>query len=102
MLDLLETVLIRYVIQNLRYNGKVWMETREAALVAFRKMGGPGVTLISMKCVGIGLNFTTANRLIKYVATSTSSKPSNHSHSIDLAWAFVAESQAYDRMHRLG
>ena len=62
---------MRYGIQNLRYDGKMRRGTRDAALVAFRKTGGPGVTLISIKCGGVGLNLTTPNHLIKYVATST-------------------------------
>jgi SNF2 family DNA or RNA helicase len=75
MLDLLETLLMRYGIQNLRYDGKVRRETRDAALVPFRKKGGPGVTLISIKCGVIGLNLTTANRLIKYVVTPPHGNP---------------------------
>ena len=91
-----------YGIQNLGYDGKVRRETRDAALGVSRKTGGPGVIPIRTNCGGVGLNFTTANRLIKYVATSTSSQPSNHSHSMDLSWNFAAESQAYDRSHRRG
>jgi len=68
MLDLLETVLMRHGIQNLRYDGKMRSETREAALVAFRKTGGPRVILISIKCGGVGLNLTSANRVVKCVA----------------------------------
>ena len=70
MLDLLETMLARCGIRNLRYDGKMRSETREAALVAFRKTGGPRVILISIKCGGVGLNLTTANRVIKCVADS--------------------------------
>jgi SNF2 family DNA or RNA helicase len=67
MLDLLETLLVRYGIQNLRYDGKMRSEAREAVLIAFRKAGGPRVILISTKCGGVGLNLTTANRVIKCV-----------------------------------
>ena len=72
MWDLLETMLARCGIRNLRYDGKMRSETREAALVAFRKTGGPRVVLISIKCGGVGLNLTTANRVIKCVADSES------------------------------
>ena len=68
MLDLLETVLMRHGIQNLRYDGQMQSETRSAALVAFRKTGGPRVILISIKCGGVGLNLTSANRVVKCVA----------------------------------
>jgi hypothetical protein len=96
MLDLLETLLTRCGIQNFRYDGKMQSETCDAALVAFRKTGGPRMVLITIKCSNVGLNFTTANRLIKYVATSTSSEPSSdHTHCMDLSWNFTAESQAH-------
>ncbi|KAH9958710.1 SNF2 family N-terminal domain-containing protein [Russula dissimulans] len=48
--------------------------------------GGPRVILISTKCGGVGLNLTIANRVI----------------NMDLSWNYAAESQAYDRVHRLG
>ena len=72
MLETLETLLTRYGIQNLRYDGEVRSETRGAALVAFRKMGAPGVILISINCGGIELNFMATSRLIEYVAIPTS------------------------------
>ncbi|KAI0255631.1 SNF2 family N-terminal domain-containing protein [Lactifluus subvellereus] len=86
MLDLLETLLARYGIQNLRYDGKMRSEARDATLTAFRKAGSPRVILISTKCGGVGLNLTIANRVI----------------NMDLSWNYAAESQAYDRVHRLG
>ena len=63
MLNLVETVLVRYGIQFLRYDGKMRSEARDAALIAFRKIGGPRVILISTKCGGVGLNLTSANRV---------------------------------------
>jgi phenylpropionate dioxygenase-like ring-hydroxylating dioxygenase large terminal subunit len=86
MLDLVESLFIRYGIQSLRYDGKMRTEARETALVAFRRIGGPRVILISIKCGGVGLNLTSANRVI----------------NMDLSWNYAAESQAYDRVHRLG
>jgi SNF2 family DNA or RNA helicase len=65
MLDLLDTLLTRHGIQRLRYDGKMRTEARDAVLVAFRKAGGPKVILISTKCGGVGLNLTSANRVIK-------------------------------------
>jgi SNF2 family DNA or RNA helicase len=56
MMDLLETLLVRYGIQNLRYDRKIQSKTHEAALLRFRKMGGPRVILISIKCGGVRLN----------------------------------------------
>jgi len=86
MLNLVETMLVRYGIQFLRYDGKMRSEARDAALIAFRKIGGPRVILISTKCGGVGLNLTSANRVV----------------NMDLSWNYAAESQAYDRVHRLG
>ncbi|KAI0797415.1 P-loop containing nucleoside triphosphate hydrolase protein, partial [Irpex lacteus] len=40
----------------------------------------------SMKCGGVGLNLTSANRVV----------------NLELSWHCVSESQAYDRVHRLG
>jgi SNF2 family DNA or RNA helicase len=65
MLDLIETVFVRHGIQSLRYDGKMRTEAREATLLAFRKIGGPRVILISTKCGGVGLNLTSANRVVK-------------------------------------
>ena len=65
MLNLVETVLVRNGIQFLRYDGKMRSEARDAALIAFRKIGGPRVILISTKCGGVGLNLTSANRVVK-------------------------------------
>ena len=65
MLNLVETMLVRYGIQFLRYDGKMRTEARDAALIAFRKIGGPRVILISTKCGGVGLNLTIANRVVK-------------------------------------
>lgn len=43
-------------------------------------------TCFSLKCGGVGLNLTRANRVI----------------SLDLGWSEAIESQAFDRVHRLG
>ncbi|PCH42875.1 hypothetical protein WOLCODRAFT_102715 [Wolfiporia cocos MD-104 SS10] len=86
MLDLIETLFARHGIRSLRYDGKMHREAREAVLIQFRKAGGPKVILISTKCGGVGLNLTSANRIV----------------NMDLAWNYASESQAYDRVHRLG
>ncbi|KAI0798158.1 SNF2 family N-terminal domain-containing protein [Abortiporus biennis] len=86
MLDLVEILFSRHGIQNLRYDGKMNREAREATLARFRKSGGPKVILVSTKCGGVGLNLVSANRVI----------------NLDLSWNYASESQAYDRVHRLG
>ncbi|KAI0070881.1 hypothetical protein K474DRAFT_1737680 [Panus rudis PR-1116 ss-1] len=86
MLDLVETLFARYGIQCLRYDGRMNREAREVTLARFRKSGGPKVILISTRCGGVGLNLVSANRVV----------------NMDLCWNYATESQAYDRVHRLG
>ncbi|KAH9837668.1 SNF2 family N-terminal domain-containing protein [Rhodofomes roseus] len=86
MLDLIETLFQRYGIRSLRYDGKMSRDARELVLSEFRQRGGPKVILISIKCGGVGLNLVSANRII----------------NMDLSWNYASESQAYDRVHRLG
>ncbi|KAI8992782.1 SNF2 family N-terminal domain-containing protein [Trametes punicea] len=86
MLDLCEQIFARHGIRSLRYDGKMNREAREYTLALFRRPGGPKVILVSIKCGGVGLNLVSANRVI----------------NLDLSWNFATESQAYDRVHRLG
>ncbi|KAM5537320.1 hypothetical protein V8D89_009050 [Ganoderma adspersum] len=86
MLDLCEQIFFRHGIRSLRYDGGMSREAREYCLGQFRQIGGPKVILVSIKCGGVGLNLVSANRVI----------------NLDLSWNYAAESQAYDRVHRLG
>jgi SNF2 family DNA or RNA helicase len=86
MLDLVEKLFSRYGIRSLRYDGSMDRNSRDATLLTFKKAGGPKVILISTRCGGVGLNLVSANRII----------------NLDLSWNYAAESQAYDRVHRLG
>lgn len=86
MLDLVETLFRRYGIQSLRYDGKMDRASREKALATFKGHDGPKVILISTRSGGVGLNLVAANRIV----------------NLDLSWNYAAESQAYDRAHRLG
>ncbi|KAI0702754.1 SNF2 family N-terminal domain-containing protein [Earliella scabrosa] len=86
MLDLCEQVFARHGIRSLRYDGSMNREAREYCLMEFRRPTGPKVVLVSIKCGGVGLNLVSANRVI----------------NLDLSWNFATESQAYDRVHRLG
>jgi hypothetical protein len=85
-LDLIEILLSRYGIRYLRYDGSMDRGSRERTLATFKKSGGPRVIMISTKCGGVGLNLVSANRII----------------NMDLSWNYASESQAYDRVHRLG
>lgn len=86
MLDLVQILLSRYGIRNVRYDGKMDRSARDKALVIFKRHDGPKVILISTRCGGVGLNLVAANRIV----------------NLDLSWNYAAETQAYDRVHRLG
>ncbi|KAK0228592.1 SNF2 family DNA-dependent ATPase [Armillaria fumosa] len=86
MLDLLETLFSRYGIRSVRFDGKMDRASRDQTLQTFKAAGGPKVILISTKCGGVGLNLVAANRIV----------------NMDLSWNYAAESQAYDRAHRIG
>lgn len=62
--------------------------------------------VLSTKCGGVGLNLVSANRIVKCVASCNSMIFSLNSttlySSLDLSWNYATESQAYDRVHRLG
>ncbi len=62
MLDLVEILFSRHGIQNLRYDGKMNREAREAVLARFRKPGGPKVILIRYSCLGDLLSFCPVTR----------------------------------------
>lgn len=86
MLDLIETLFSRHGIRSLRFDGKMDRFERDATLATFKQIGGPKVILISTKCGSVGLNLVSANRVV----------------NMDLSWNYAAESQAYDRCHRIG
>ncbi|KAG7087376.1 hypothetical protein E1B28_013349 [Marasmius oreades] len=86
MLDLVETLFLRYGIRIVRFDGSMDRTSREHALSVFKSPVGPKVILISTKCGGVGLNLVAANRIV----------------NMDLSWNYAAESQAYDRAHRIG
>ncbi|KIY72134.1 hypothetical protein CYLTODRAFT_418117 [Cylindrobasidium torrendii FP15055 ss-10] len=85
-LDLLETLFARHGVRSLRFDGKMDRHSRDSVLKSFKQPLGPRVILISTKSGGVGLNLTAANRIV----------------NMDLSWNYAAESQAYDRAHRIG
>ncbi|KAL5520215.1 hypothetical protein ACEPAG_9428 [Sanghuangporus baumii] len=86
MLDLVEAYLKESGVQVLRYDGRMNRLARVDSVARFKKSNGPPIMLVSLKCGGVGLNLTVANRVI----------------NLDLAWNYATEAQAYDRVHRLG
>ncbi|KAJ2925510.1 hypothetical protein H1R20_g11584, partial [Candolleomyces eurysporus] len=86
MLDLLEILLSRHGVRSLRFDGKMDRVSRDQTLATFKQPGSPRIILISTRCGSVGLNLTVANRVV----------------NMDLSWNYAAESQAYDRCHRIG
>ncbi|GAA5838313.1 hypothetical protein JCM9279_003196 [Rhodotorula babjevae] len=85
-LDILDTYLESQGVRTLRYQGDMSISDRDETLRTFRKSKKRKVLLLSLKCGGVGLTLTRANRVI----------------SLDLAWSSAVESQAFDRVHRIG
>ncbi|KAH7105900.1 SNF2 family N-terminal domain-containing protein [Auriculariales sp. MPI-PUGE-AT-0066] len=86
MIDMVQEVLRREHMPNVRLDGSMERNARERVLDEFKSRVGPNIIIISLKCGGVGLNLTEANHVI----------------SLDLAWSPAQESQAFDRAHRLG
>ena len=127
MLDLVETLFARYGIRSLRYDGRMSREARELALAEFRQHGGPKVILVryarvlfafptrrcpdahdrmrvqhemrwsrSEPCLCQSRRQVSAPRCVAWTCADV------WYCSMDLAWNYATESQAYDRVHRLG
>ncbi|KAI8969028.1 SNF2 family N-terminal domain-containing protein [Mycotypha africana] len=86
-LDLIEQGLKRESINFTRLDGTQTQAQREKVLKNFSMAeDGADVLLISLRAGGVGLNLTCASRIIM----------------MDPWWNFAIESQAIDRVHRLG
>ncbi|KAI0938712.1 hypothetical protein AcV5_000330 [Taiwanofungus camphoratus] len=71
---------------HVKYQGDMNRSKRDQAVRVFMAKDKATIMLMSLKCGGVGLNLTRANRVI----------------SLDLGWSEAVESQAFDRVHRLG
>jgi DNA repair protein RAD5 len=85
MIDLLHVPLSREGINYLRLDGSMTREQRRSSLEAFRE-GRSSVFLLSLKAGGVGLNLTTASRVVIF----------------DPWWNPAIEQQAIERVHRIG
>ncbi|KIJ39030.1 hypothetical protein M422DRAFT_175767 [Sphaerobolus stellatus SS14] len=85
-LDLLADYLEENGFSFVRYQGDMSTKARDQAVRMFMSQGKARIMLMSLKCGGVGLNLTRANRVI----------------AIDLGWSSAVENQAFDRVHRLG
>ncbi|KAK3808677.1 MAG: SNF2 family N-terminal domain-containing protein [Benniella sp.] len=86
MLDLIEDGLRENDIKFTRLDGTMLRSDRTTALTDFKDKPDIGVILISLKAGGVGLNLTSAQRV----------------YLMDPHWNPAVESQAIDRIHRLG
>ncbi|KAL1878599.1 hypothetical protein VTK73DRAFT_7777 [Phialemonium thermophilum] len=85
-LTLIEQALERANIRFLRLDGTMAQKTRAAVLAEFQEARHFTVLLISLRAGGVGLNLTSAKRV----------------YMMDPWWSFAVESQAIDRVHRMG
>lgn len=85
-LSLIEPALARANITFLRLDGSMSQRARAAVLNEFTEKEGFMILLISLRAGGVGLNLTSAGRV----------------YMMDPWWSFAVESQAIDRVHRLG
>ncbi|KAF9948840.1 hypothetical protein BGZ70_002043 [Mortierella alpina] len=86
MLDLIEDGLRENNITFTRLDGTMQRNDRTSALTDFKEKPEVSVILISLKAGGVGLNLTSAQRV----------------YLMDPHWNPAVESQAVDRIHRLG
>ncbi|PLW46655.1 hypothetical protein PCASD_03707 [Puccinia coronata f. sp. avenae] len=86
MLAICSTFLREQSIRYVSYQGDMNTIERHEAVRTFKTKPEYTIMLMSLKCGGVGLNLTCANRVI----------------SLDLAWSPASEKQAFDRTHRFG
>lgn len=85
-LSLIQPHLSRANMHFVRLDGTLSQKVRAAVLNEFRESKKFTVLLISLKAGGVGLNLTSASRV----------------YMLDPSWSFSVESQAIDRVHRMG
>ncbi|NBV41351.1 DEAD/DEAH box helicase, partial [bacterium] len=86
MLDIFQKWTAEEKIYTERIDGSVTGKNRQSAVERFQTSEDPGVFLISLKAGGVGINLTAADYVIH----------------IDPWWNPAIESQATDRVHRMG
>jgi DNA repair protein RAD5 len=85
-LDILEPALKDTSIPFLRFDGSMSQKSRAAVLSEFANRTKGCVLLLSLKAGGVGLNLTCASNVFM----------------MDPWWSWAVESQAIDRVHRMG
>lgn len=85
-LDILQRELTEEGHQTVRFDGSMSQQQRSSVLETFRTSKEPLVMLISLKAGGVGLNLVSAQQAFM----------------MDPWWSWAVESQAIDRIHRVG
>ncbi len=85
-MSLIEPALGHANMAFVRLDGSMSQKARVAVLDEFRLSGKFVILLISLRAGGVGLNLTSARRV----------------YMMDPWWSFAVESQAIDRVHRMG
>ncbi|KAJ7070484.1 DNA repair protein RAD5 [Mycena amicta] len=86
-LDLIQIVLKRDHFEHYRFDGSMDVKARGAAIEQFKAPARRAkILVVSLKAGGVGLNLTAAN----------------HVFMMDCWWNAATESQAIDRVHRIG
>jgi len=83
---MLQPELTRRSIRCVRLDGSLTASGRASVLRVFRENTGIAVLLATITCGGVGLNITAASR----------------AYIVEPQWNPMSESQAFDRIHRLG
>ncbi|EGC28734.1 hypothetical protein DICPUDRAFT_100046 [Dictyostelium purpureum] len=90
MLSLIENIFIengwKKNIHYSRFDGTLTSVQRDRVLQAFNQDDGPRVMLMGLRCGGVGLNLTRANRV----------------YLMDPWWNIALQNQAIGRVHRMG
>ena len=86
MLDMIEKWVQQQSFYLERIDGSITGKTRQAAIDRFQKKQGSGIFIISLKAGGVGINLTSADYVMH----------------LDPWWNPAIESQATDRVHRMG
>ena len=86
MLDIIQEWITNQDYYYERIDGSITGKDRQAAIERFQEKRGSGIFLISLKAGGVGINLTAADYVMH----------------LDPWWNPAIESQATDRVHRMG
>ncbi|KAF7302925.1 DNA repair protein [Mycena kentingensis (nom. inval.)] len=102
-LDLIEVVLRREQFEHYRFDGSMDVKTRGAAVEQFKAPARKAkILVVSLKAGGVGLNLTAANHVFMVPSLFFVAEMKLTVVKMDCWWNAATESQAIDRVHRIG